>query len=160
MSPEDTGPPRDRSCHSYTAGHGSQQGGSVGFQARVSAGRGAEPADATAPEIKLDVPNPRAEMTTLATAVTGGHLLHLAVAVCVLNDVYREAQRMGIEIDSVAVTADGAFGGDPVVSTGITYSVDVASPASPDQITRLIAHVDSIAEIPNTLKRVTEVSRV
>ena len=40
---------------------------------------------------------------------TGGHLLHLAVAGCVLNDVYREAAALGIELAGVRVTAAGGF---------------------------------------------------
>jgi uncharacterized OsmC-like protein len=36
---------------------------------------------------------------------TGGHLLHLAAAGCVLNDVYREAATLGIELQGVRVTA-------------------------------------------------------
>ena len=129
------------------------------FEVKISAGVGAEPSDPAAPEVTLELPNPRAEPTTLTTALTGGHLLHLAVAACVLNDIYREAQRMGIPVDSVSVSADGGFGGDPVVSTGITYSVEVESPAPADQANDLIAYVDQIAEIPNTLERTTEVSR-
>ena len=38
---------------------------------------------------------------------TGAHLLHLAVAGCVLNDVYREAQALGVEVRGVRVTAQG-----------------------------------------------------
>ena len=33
---------------------------------------------------------------------TGGHLLHLAAAGCVLNDVYREAAALGIELKGSA----------------------------------------------------------
>lgn len=131
----------------------------MGFGVKISAGVGVEPPDPTAPEITLEIPNPRAERTTLTTAMTGGHILHLAVAACVLNDIYREAHRKGIPIDSVSVSADGGFGGDPVASTGITYSVEVMSPAPSEQVNELIEHVDRIAEIPNTLKRGTEVSR-
>src|SRR5258708_3662579 len=34
---------------------------------------------------------------TVEADFTGGHLLHLAAAGCVLNDVYREAAVLGIE---------------------------------------------------------------
>ena len=44
-----------------------------------------------------------------APAANGAQLLHLSVALCVLNDTYREASRLGIEIDGVAVEADGGF---------------------------------------------------
>ena len=36
---------------------------------------------------------------------TGGHLLHLAAAGCVLNDLYREAATLGIELTGARVTA-------------------------------------------------------
>ena len=34
---------------------------------------------------------------------TGAHLYHLAAAGCVLNDVHREAQRLGIAVDKPKV---------------------------------------------------------
>ena len=39
----------------------------------------------------------------------GAQALHLSVALCVLNDTYREAERLGITVDGVAVEADGGF---------------------------------------------------
>jgi uncharacterized OsmC-like protein len=50
---------------------------------------------------------------------SGGELLHLAVAGCVSNDLFREAARRGTELIRVVVTADGGYGGEPAVSTGI-----------------------------------------
>src|SRR6478609_2658137 len=67
-------------------------------------------------------------------AFTGAHLLHLAAAGCVLNDVYREAERLGVPIDGVRVTASGGFDTDTWQSTGISYAVDIDSPAPTDQI--------------------------
>ena len=50
---------------------------------------------------------------------TGAHLYLLAAAGCVLNDLYREAEPLGITIDGARVRATGGF--DPVTwaSTGI-----------------------------------------
>jgi hypothetical protein len=39
---------------------------------------------------------------TVEAGFTGGHLLHLAVAGCVLNDLYREATALGIDLDGPA----------------------------------------------------------
>ena len=50
-----------------------------------------------------------AEGVTVETSFTGAHLLHLAVAGCVLNDVFREAERLGIIVHGVRVTASGGF---------------------------------------------------
>src|ERR1700755_814409 len=70
-----------------------------------------------------------AEGVTVETAFTGAHLLHLAAAGCVLNDVFREASRLGIPVSGVRVTASGGYDTETWQSTGITYAVDVDSPA-------------------------------
>lgn len=59
----------------------------------------------------------------------GGHLVHLAAAGCVLNDVHREAAALGVELKEVRVTAAGGFGITTWQSTGIGYSVEVSSDA-------------------------------
>jgi uncharacterized OsmC-like protein len=99
------------------------------------------------------------EGVTVQTVFTGAHLLHLAVAGCVLNDVHREAKALGIPVDGVRVTADGGFDPD-WSSTGIAYTVDIATDASVEDIDRLLAVVDEVAEIPRTVRRGTTVRRV
>ena len=44
---------------------------------------------------------------TVEADFTGGHLLHLAAAGCVLNDLYREAAALGIELTGARVTTAG-----------------------------------------------------
>src|SRR3984957_17915339 len=58
---------------------------------------------------------------------TGGHMLHLAVASCILNDIYREAGTLGVEVNGVRVTAAGGIDPATAQSTGISYSVEVSS---------------------------------
>jgi uncharacterized OsmC-like protein len=65
---------------------------------------------------------------------TGGHLLHLAAAGCVLNDVYREATALGVELKGARVTAAGGFDTTTWQSTGIGYSVEVSSDAPADEL--------------------------
>src|SRR4249920_3437517 len=60
---------------------------------------------------------------TVEAGFTGGHLLHLAVAGCVLNDVYREAATLGVELAGVRVTAAGGFDTATWQSAGIDYAV-------------------------------------
>lgn len=91
-------------------------------------------------------------------ASNGAQVLHLAVAVCVLNDTFREARELGIPVDGVAVTADGSFD-DLWRSTGIVYTLAVDSPAPADDVERLVARVDDVAEIPRTLRAGAEVRR-
>ena len=87
----------------------------------------------------------------------GGQLLHLAVAGCVSNDLFREAAKRGIELTRVMITADGGYGGQPVVSTGISYSVEIEGLATEEELGALVRHVDAIAEIPNSLRVGTQV---
>lgn len=95
----------------------------------------------------------------VAAGFTGAHLLHLAVAACVLNDVHREADKLGVPIDGVRVHAEGAFGED-WSSTGITYRVEVDSPADPAGIEQLIDIVDQLAEIPRAIRAGAPVTRL
>jgi uncharacterized OsmC-like protein len=87
----------------------------------------------------------------------GGQLLHLAVAGCVSNDLFREAAKGGIELTRVVITADGGYSGQPAVSTGISYSVEIEGLATEAELRALVRHVDEIAEIPNSLRAGTEV---
>ena len=87
----------------------------------------------------------------------GGELLHLAVAGCVSNDLFREARTMGLELTRVAIQASGEFTGTSQVSGGIRYSVEVWGNAPADALRALVERVDRIAEIPNSLRRGTAV---
>jgi len=91
---------------------------------------------------------------------TGAHLLHLAVAGCVLNDVHREAESLGIDIDGVRVAAWGGFDTESWSSTGVEYHVDISSAAEQKELNRFLSHVDDVAEIPKALRQGAEVRRV
>ena len=90
--------------------------------------------------------------------VNGAHVLHLSVALCVLNDTYREAARLGVTVEGVAVQADGGFDGE-WRSTGIEYSVTLDSAASAEAVDRLNAVVDEVAEIPRAVRAGAPVTR-
>lgn len=87
----------------------------------------------------------------------GGELLYLAVAGCISNDLFREARAAGMELSRVEVKVRGDFVGEPAVSDEIQYDVEVSGNAPEDQIQALIARVDELAEIPNSLRRGTRV---
>jgi len=87
----------------------------------------------------------------------GGQLLYLAIGGCVSNDLFREANARGILLTSVRVVVRGAFSGDPAVSDPVTYDVEIAGEATADELQELVAHVDAIAEIPNSVRRGTDV---
>ena len=58
----------------------------------------------------------------------------------------------------MVVVADSDYAGDPVVSTDISYSVEVEGDASAEQLYDLVRHVDRIAEIPKSLRSGTRVA--
>jgi len=85
------------------------------------------------------------EGVTVEAAFTGAHLLHLAAAGCVLNDVYREAGQLGIVVDGVRVTAYGGFDDETWRSTGISYVVDLDTTAT---VAAQAALLDTVDELP------------
>ncbi|GGR51254.1 hypothetical protein GCM10010168_82580 [Actinoplanes ianthinogenes] len=97
---------------------------------------------------------------TVEADFTGAHLLHLAAAGCVLNDVYREAAALNIPVDGVRVVAAGGFDTATWTSSGIGYRVELASPASAADRTALLARVDEVAEIPKAIRAGAPVRRV
>lgn len=101
-----------------------------------------------------------AEGVTVEAAFTGAHLLHLAAAGCVLNDVYREAEQLAVSVRGVRVVASGEFDTDTWRSTGIWYAVEVDSPDSPSEIDALLRRVDAVAEIPQSIRAGAHVRRI
>jgi len=87
----------------------------------------------------------------------GGELLHLAVAGCVSNDLFREADARGVSVTRVVVSASWSFAGEPPVSDGVEYSVQVAGSSAEADLLELVRIVDEIAEIPNSLRGGTAV---
>jgi putative redox protein len=87
----------------------------------------------------------------------GGQLLYLAIGGCVSNDLFREAAIRDIDLKTVRVVVRGDFSGDPAVSDAVSYDVELAGAAGPEDLEQLVAHVDAIAEIPNSVRRGTEV---
>jgi putative redox protein len=87
----------------------------------------------------------------------GGELLYLAIAGCVSNDLFREARGENIALERVRIVVQGDFRGDPAVSTDVMYDVEVTGDAPRERLEQLVAQVDKIAEIPNSLRRGTSV---
>ena len=87
------------------------------------------------------------------SSVNGGELLLLALATCFCNDLYREAAKRNISIDSVEVVCTGEFGGEGEPGSNFQYKAVVASSATSKEIEDLIRHTDKVAEIHNTLRK-------
>lgn len=99
------------------------------------------------------------EGVTADVQFTGAHLLHLAAAGCVLNNLYREGAAMQIALDGVRVSASGQYDPGTWASTGITYSVETESPATDEKLATLLARVDEVAEIPRAIRAGATVER-
>jgi hypothetical protein len=93
------------------------------------------------------------------TVPNGAGVLHVAVALCVLNDIFREAIDRGVDVTGVQVSARGEFDEETWESTGISYAVEVDSSGSADDVASLVAHVDRVAEIPRALRAGMSVER-
>jgi hypothetical protein len=81
---------------------------------------------------------------------SGAHLLHLAVAGCLFNDILRAAPKRGIAVDQLAVTANGDF--DANGSSGIRYVIEIRSPADRSAVEQLVADMEADATIPKALR--------
>lgn len=103
----------------------------------------------------LDIP-PRP--TGYGSSVNGGELLFLALATCFCNDVYREAGKRGIAVQSVEVHVEGEFGAEGEPASQVTYRAKVAARATEQAIRDLLADTDQVAEIQNTLRAMTPVT--
>ena len=100
------------------------------------------------------------EGVSVEASFTGAHLLHLSVAGCVLNDVYREAETLGVPLAGVRVRARGGFDTATWGSTGVAYEVEVDAPeASAADVQQLLDAVDAVAEIPRAVRHGAPVLR-
>lgn len=107
-------------------------------------------------EKKIAIP---AKTEGSGSSVNGGELLFLSLATCFCNDIYREAAKRNMHIDSVEVNVSGAFGKEGEAGSNITYNVHVeSSNSSAEQIDELINYVDGVAEIHKTLRNGTSVT--
>ena len=92
------------------------------------------------------------------SSVNGGELLFLALATCYCNDIYREAAKRGIRIESVEVEVTGAFGAEGEPATNVRYQAKITAHASEEVIRSLVIETDRLAEVQNTLRVGTPVT--
>ena len=83
-----------------------------------------------------------------------------ALATCYCNDLYREAERLGIEITGCEVVATARFDGIGLPAGSVTYAARVESQAAPEQLEHLLSETDRLAEVHNTLRAGCPVRRV
>ena len=94
------------------------------------------------------------------SSINGGELLFLALATCYCNDLYREARKRNISINSVRVEVMGEFGAEGDGARNISYSSSIEGSGSEEDLLALMRHTDTLAEIQNTLRSGTPVRLV
>lgn len=87
------------------------------------------------------------------SAVNGGEFLMLALATCYCNDLYREANRLGISLQRVEVEALATFAGVGLAASDVRYRAKVESTATPEAVAQLLRETDAVAEVHNTLRK-------
>ena len=83
--------------------------------------------------------------------LSGGHLLHLAVAGCVFGNLMHLARERGIVLTHAVVVADGGFNSEGTRSTGITYRIEVEGDASERELADLVDFVQRDSSVPQIL---------
>lgn len=91
--------------------------------------------------------------------LSGGEALHFALAMCVFNNISREARERGIALRELSVTADGDFDVDEL-STGISFSVHVSGEAAEAVLLELARFGAEDSTIAKTLRHATSVALV
>lgn len=86
------------------------------------------------------------------SSINGGELLFAALATCFCNDLYREASKRGIDVESVDIEVTGTFGNPGEPARDISYSVQVHADETQSTIDDLVRATDSMTEIQNTVR--------
>jgi len=98
--------------------------------------------------------------TGYGSSVNGGEMLLLALVTCYCNDIYREAAKRNIHVESVEVTSFANFGSPGEPGSNFRYEVRVTSNAPKAEIEELVRHTDQVAEIHNTLRQGVKVDLI
>jgi organic hydroperoxide reductase OsmC/OhrA len=103
----------------------------------------------------LQIPS---KATGFGSSVNGEELLFLALATCFCNELYSEAEKKGIVINSIDVKVEGTFGEEDEQAGEIRYSAIVKAEAGEKEILELMHHTDAMAVIQNILRRSARVT--
>jgi OsmC-like protein len=90
--------------------------------------------------------------------LSGGHALHFALAMCVLNNLGREAKERGIRLENAVVVADGGFNEEGTRSTGIEFRIELQGDATAEQLQQLAKLAADDSTIVESLRHPTTVT--
>ena len=114
----------------------------------------ADEAGPASPPSRVVVDHHRAPRVEWSVDVaTGGHMLHLALAQCVFNNVLRISRERGLTLDDLAVTADGGFNAEGTASTGIDCTIVLGGNADRSDLTGIAEAAFSGSTVGAVLRR-------
>ena len=90
--------------------------------------------------------------------LSGGHALHFALAICILNNLGREAKERSVRLDAAAVIADGGFDDAGTHSTGIDFRIELEGDATAEQLQQLATLAADNSTIVESLRHPTTVT--
>jgi uncharacterized OsmC-like protein len=121
------------------------------FSARVENSKNNHKVSIQAGDAELFIDIPPKE-TGYGSSISGGELLFLALATCYCNDIYREAAKKNIHVESVEVDVEGEFPAAGEPARNIVYKAKVVANANDDEIREMMKFTDTVAEIQNTIR--------
>ena len=121
-------------------------------QARVRL-PGGRPA-AASPTSRIVVQHHRAPEVEWSIDVgSGGHMLHLALAQCVFNNILRLAGERGLTLRDVGVTADGDFNAEGTASTGIDCTIELGGKVDRSELVDIAEEAFTDSTVAAVLRR-------
>ena len=129
----------------------------MGHQAEIRTVFGAGAPEATEPNSVIVRHHRSGRAELKVDRLSGGHMLHLALATCVFNNIHRIARDRGIHIQDASVAVDGGFSEDGTASTGIACRVMVAGEADSEGLAAVAREAFDDSSIAAILRRTTTV---
>lgn len=99
------------------------------------------------------VDRPDGKAGGMGLGFNGGQLLGLAIGGCFCNDLHYAAHELGGRLDSIEVTVDVTFEGQPQVATGATMQVSARPATSETDVDKVIRRAFELSAISNTLRK-------
>lgn len=109
---------------------------------------------AASPTSRIVVQHHRAPKVEWSIDVaSGGHMLHLALAQCIFNNVLRLARERGLTLGDVSVMADGDFNAEGTASTGIDCTIELGGTADRSDLVKIAEEAFTNSTVAAVLRR-------
>lgn len=109
----------------------------MAHRAEIRTVKGDDPRGVTEPTTILVRHHRSGRAQLVVKTLSGGHILHLALATYVFNNVHRIAQEKVIRLADTRVTVEGDFNDDGTASTGMSCQIRITGEATPDVLSSI-----------------------